>query len=176
MSKRKAVDFRNLKKDASRCEKPYTPVPVENADRCDFLDPAVCLQPFPNDYFTKDDPASVTGKRLNLNDQSMPANTDGVHIDPTDINRADGFSPGNLITIKIPGLDTPAAFDNTGFVSEDDLHAYDDPNQPVIVINAETGERQPIWAELDSNPTWSTPATTAPAGSTRTPATPARST
>jgi hypothetical protein len=37
--KRKAVDLRNLKKDASRCEKPYTPVPVENADRCDFLDP-----------------------------------------------------------------------------------------------------------------------------------------
>ena len=163
-AKRKAVDIRNLKKDASRCEKPYTPVPVENADRCDFLDPAVCLQPFPNDYFTKDDPSSATGKRLNLNEQSMPANTDGVHIDPTDINRADGFSPGNLITIKIPGLETPAAFENTGFVSEDDLHAYDDPDQPVIVINAETGERQPIWAELDSNPTSVDPGDDGPGG------------
>jgi hypothetical protein len=163
-TKRKAVDLRNLKKDASRCEKPYTPVPVENADRCDFLDPAVCLQPFPNDYFTKDDPSSATGKRLNLNEQSMPANTDGVHIDPTDMNRADGFSPGNLITIKIPGLDTPAAFDNTGFVSEDDLHSYDDPNQPVVVVNAETGERQPIWAELDSNPTSVDPGDDGPGG------------
>jgi hypothetical protein len=152
-NKRKAVDIRNLKKDASRCDKPYTPVPVENADRCDFLDPAVCLQPFPNDYFTKDDASTPTGKRLNLNEQSMPANINGVHIDPTDMNRADGFSPGNLITIKIPGLDTPAAFDNTGFVPQNDLHAYDDPNQPVIVINADTGERQPVWAELDSNPT-----------------------
>ena len=162
--KRKAVDIRNLKKDASRCEKPYTPVPVENADRCDFLDPAVCLQPFPNDYFTKDDPTSATGKRLDLNEQSMPANINSVHIDPTDMNRADGFSPGNLITIKIPGLETPAAFDNTGFVAEDDLHAYDDPNQPVIVINAETGERQPVWAELDSNPTSVDPSDGGPGG------------
>ena len=101
---------------------PYTPVPVENADRCDFLDPAVCLQPFPNDYFTVNDSSTATGKRLNLNPESMPANTSGVHIDPTDINRADGFSPGNLITVKIPGLDTPAAFENTGLVAEDDLH------------------------------------------------------
>ena len=62
--KRKAVDIRSLKKDASRCEKPYTPVPVENADRCDFLDPAVCLQPFPNDYFTRDD--------LDLGDRQAP--------------------------------------------------------------------------------------------------------
>lgn len=150
--KRKAVAFATLKKDKGRCE-PNEPVPVENADRCDFLDPAVCLQPFPNDYFTTNDPSSPTGRRLALNGQSMPANIAGAHIDPTDMNRADGFSPGNLITIKIPGLDTPAAFDNTGFVPENDLHAYDDPNQPVIVINADTGERQPVWAELDSNPT-----------------------
>jgi hypothetical protein len=162
--KRKQVVVRRLKKDASRCEKPYTPVPVENADRCDFLDPAVCLQPFPNDYFTVNDPDTATGKRLNLNVESMPANIHDVHIDPTDINRADGFSPGNLITIKIPGLDTPAAFDNTGLISENDLHAYDDPDQPVIVINAETGERQPIWAELDSNPTSVDPSDEGPGG------------
>lgn len=162
--KRKTVAVRNLKKDASRCDKPYTPVPVENADRCDFLDPAVCLQPFPNDYFTVADGSTATGRRLNLNEQSTPANINGTHIDPTDMNRADGFSPGNLITIKIPGMDTPAAFDNTGFVPENDLHAYDDPNQPVIVINADTGERQPIWAELDSNPTAVDPGPDGPGG------------
>jgi len=161
--KRKVVTTRKLARDKGLC-KPYTPVPVENADRCDFLDPAVCLQPFPNDYFTVNDPSTATGKRLNLNIDSMPANTRGVHVDPTDINRADGFSPGNLITIKIPGLDTPAAFENTGLVSEDDIHAYDDADQPVIVINAETGERQPIWAELDSNPTAVDPSGSGPGG------------
>jgi len=161
--KRERAVTRKLRKDAGLC-KPYTPVPVENADRCDFLDPAVCLQPFPNDYFTKDDPQTATGKRLNLNPASMPANTDGVHIDPTDMNRADGFSPGNLITVKIPGLETPAAFANSGLVPEDDLHAYADPDQAVIVINAETGERQPIWAELDSNPTSVDPSDAGPGG------------
>ncbi|HET6830983.1 MAG TPA: hypothetical protein VFH44_06490, partial [Solirubrobacterales bacterium] len=161
--KRKAVVTRRLNRDKSRCE-PYAPVPIENADRCDFLDPAVCLQPFPNDYFTVEDSSTVTGRRLNLNPESMPANINGVHIDPTDMNRADGFSPGNLITVKVPGLETPAAFENSGIVSIDDLHAYDDPEQAVIVINAETGERQPIWAELDANPTAVDPSDEGPGG------------
>ena len=156
--KHKAKAKRKLKSDSSRC------VPVEDADRCDFLDPAVCLQPFPNDYFTREDPSTPTGKRLNLDRESMPANRFGTHIDPTDMNRADGFSPGNLITIKIPGLETPAAFANSGLVPIDDLHAYDDPEQAVIVINAETGERQPIWAELDSNPTSVDPSGSGPGG------------
>ena len=109
-------DKSSLESDPDLCDQPYTPVPLENADRCDFLDPAVCLQPFPNDYFTKADASTPTGKRLNLNIESMPANTKGVHLDPADMNRADGFSPGNLITIKIPGMETPAAFNNSGIV------------------------------------------------------------
>ncbi len=156
--KHKVKAKRKLNPDSSRC------VPVENADRCDFLDPAVCLQPWPDDYFTREDPATATGKRLNLNPESMPANKAGVHLDPTDINRADGFSPGNEIIIKIPGLETPAAFANSGLVPIDDLHAYDDPDQAVIVINAKTGERQPIWAELDSNPTTVDPSGGDPGG------------
>lgn len=155
---------RKLKSDPSRCEQPYTPVPTENADRCDFLDPAVCLQPWPNDYFTVNDASTETGKRLNLNRESMPANTDGVHIDPTDMNRADGFSPGNEIIIKIPEVETPAAFNNSGLVPINDLRKYDDPDQAVMVINAETGERHPIWAELDANPTSVDPSGDGPGG------------
>ncbi|MGZ5488601.1 MAG: hypothetical protein ACXWF4_08720, partial [Candidatus Aminicenantales bacterium] len=162
--KREKSDSRVLKRDKSRCDEPYRPVPVENADRCDFLDPAVCLQPFPNDYFTVTDATSDTGRRLNLNLDSMPKNKAGVGIDPTDMNRADGFSPGNMIIVKIPQVETPAAFQNSGFVPIDDLRAYDDPNQAVIVINAETGERQPIWAELDANPTSVDPGPGGPGG------------
>ncbi len=33
-----------------------------------------------------------------------------------------------------------------------DMERYADPNTPVVVINADTGERQPIWAEIDYNP------------------------
>src|SRR5262245_9533849 len=70
-------------------------IPTDNASRCDFMDPAGCLQPWPNDYFTVADATTDTGRRLNLNAASMPANQNGIHIDPTDANRADGFSPGN---------------------------------------------------------------------------------
>lgn len=150
---KKAKGKGKLKADQSLCKGDYKPVPVENADRCDFLDPRVCLQPFPNDYFTVNDASTPTGKRLNISRASMPANTTGVNMDPTDINRADGFSPGNMITVKIPEVETPQAFANSGFVGQNDLSAYDDANQSVIVVNAATGERQPIWAELDSNPT-----------------------
>lgn len=153
--KKKATASRSkrLAKDASRCAE-YVTVPLgDNPDRCDFLDSTVCLQPFPNDYFTKADASTPTGKRLDLHAESTPANIFGTHIDVTDMNRGDGFSPGNAITLKVPGLDTPAAFENSGLVPLNDLHAYDDPNQSVIVIDAETGVRQPIYAELDSNPT-----------------------
>ena len=68
---------------------------LTNADRCDFLDPAQCLLPWPNDYFTVGDRHSETGRRVNLSPDSVPRNKDGVPIDPTEHNRADGFSPGN---------------------------------------------------------------------------------
>jgi hypothetical protein len=141
---------RSLARDGSRCIN--VPLGAKPAT-CDFLDGSACLHPFPNDFYTKNDASSSTGKRLNIAADATPANKNGVHIDATDMNRGDGFSPGNKIIIKIPGLDTPAAFNNTGLVPITDLQAYDDPSQAVMVIDAETGERHPIWAELDSNPT-----------------------
>ena len=147
--KKKAKARKKLAKDKSRC----ITVPLgSDPENCDFLDTTVCLQPFANDYYTKD-ADTPTGKQLNIAADATPANRSGVHIDPTDQNRGDGFSPGNMIVLKIPGLETPAAFDNSGLVPLSDLHAYDDPNQSVIVFDAATGERHPIWAELDSNPT-----------------------
>ena len=53
---------------------------------------------------------------------------------------------------KVPGLDTQQAFSNTGAVPITEVGAYQDADQPVVVINADTGVRQPIWSEIDSNP------------------------
>ena len=123
-----------------------------DGDRCDFIDPAVCLQPFPNDYFTAADPTTDTGRRVNLNLLSMPANRAGKHIDPSDINRNDGFGPGSPIVTRVPGLDNAQAFQRTGSVPITDLARTYDRNQPVVVINTRTGRRQLIWTEIDSNP------------------------
>ena len=133
---------------------PYTgpPIDTSNADRCDFLDPAVCLQPWPNDYFTVADSDSATGRRVDLDPNSTPANKNGVHIATDELNRNDGFSPGNMIIVHIPGLDNPQALQNTAPATVDHMERYDDPDTPVVVINADTGQRQPIWTEIDYNP------------------------
>ena len=119
------------------------------ADHCDFLDPSVCLYPFPNDYFTVADPTTDTGRRLNLQLLAMPRNAASLPIDPSPYNREDGFSPGQMIVTRVPGLDSPEAMAATGAVPVNDLARYADPDQPIVVINAATGVRQPIWSEVD---------------------------
>jgi hypothetical protein len=134
---------------------------AEQGPHCDPLDPSLCMQPFPNDYFTVADSSTDTWRRLNFQADAMPKNKSGVPINTTDFNRADGFSPGSAITVKIPGVQTQAAFDNSGFVPLTDLGAYADTDQPAVVVDAETGERQPIFAELDANPNHYDPGNTA---------------
>jgi hypothetical protein len=124
-------------------------IPTPDADRCDFLDTSVCMYPFPNDYYTVD-ASTPTGKRINFNVDSMPKNTAGAPIDPTPYNRADGYSPGEPLMIKIDGLSSQAAFDANGLVPVTDPGQYADPEQRAVVINAATGERHPIFAELDA--------------------------
>jgi hypothetical protein len=143
-----------MKQDPAVCNG-SNPVGVDlsAADRCDFITQPgeECLFPYPNDYFTRKDASTDTGLRLNLNAASTPANAGGTHIDPTDINGSDGYSPGALILLHIPGMDTPAALAATGAVSITHEGASFDTDQPVVLIDAATGERQLIWTELDSN-------------------------
>lgn len=124
----------------------------QNAGRCDPLDTAVCLQPFPNDHFTIADPATDSGRRIAFDEQSMPANRLGVRINPSDHNRSDGFSPGQAIITRVPGLDTPAAFAETDPVPITDIERSFEDDAPIVVIDAETGERHLIWSEIDANP------------------------
>jgi hypothetical protein len=118
---------------------------------CDFIDPAVCQFPWPNDHFTQRDKRTDTGLRLDLTKSAMPRNKSGKPIDPADMNRADGFSPGSAMITKVPGLDTPAAARRSMLPPLTDLSRGTARNSPVVVINARTGRRHPIWAELDSN-------------------------
>jgi hypothetical protein len=53
--------------------------------------------------------------------------------------------------LRVPGLDTKAAFDRTGAVPINHIGRYRDADQPIVVIDADTGRRWPIWAEIDAN-------------------------
>ena len=104
---------------------------LTNADRCDFLDPAQCLLPWPNDFFTVVDATTDTGRRVNFSITAMPRNAADVPIDPTDLNRSDGFSPGQSIELRVPGYDAV----QTGAVPITDIERSFDPAQPIVVIN-----------------------------------------
>ena len=87
----------NTKTDPGNPRSPYA--------ACDDLDPAVCLQPFPNNLFTKPSSETDTGLQVAFDITSMPRNSANKPIQPDEWNRNDGFSPGSLITTYVPGLD-----------------------------------------------------------------------
>ncbi len=123
-----------------------------NADRCEFLAAAGgrCLLPFPSDWYTVRDRTTATGLRLNFRRASMPANKQGARIDPREWNRQDGFSPGQPITVKVPGLDTPQAYRRTAPVPIGDMKQHARSGAPVVVIDTVTHRRHLIWTELDA--------------------------
>jgi len=114
---------------------------------CDFLVPEHCLLPFPSSAFLVEDPSTVTGFRIHYPAEAMPANTRGKHIDPTEFNTLDGFSPGPMILTLFPqGVDLVASrvapLTNFARSLEDD--------SPTVLVDATTGERVLHFAEMDT--------------------------
>lgn len=120
---------------------------AQDTGGCDPVDPAACLLPFPNDYFTVADSGTATGIRVDLQRDAMPRNVLGVRIDPREWNRNDGFSPGAMLLTQVPGLD----LQRTGAAPVTDIGASLAPDAPIVLINTRTGQRHPYWAELDAN-------------------------
>ena len=149
-----------LVRDSTACSP--KPIDLSRAADCDFIGQqqgSLCLLPFPDDYYTVSDPATATGRRIDFHAAGMPNNAGGVPIDPSPYLRNDGFSPGAGIVLKVPGLDSAAALQQTNASPINHIGRYADPDAPVVVIDATTGQRQPIWVEVDSNA--GSPATTA---------------
>ena len=150
-------------------------VPVSSEVGCDPIDPAACLLPFPNDFFTTADETTDTGRRINFLPTAMPRNGtevteggEGKPVDPTEWNRNDGFSPGSAVMTYVEGLDlhqtwgtqdrphSEAGVNEQGYFDHRDhiadIELYKRADAPMVLINAETGERHPFWSELDSHP------------------------
>ena len=112
---------------------------------CDPLDTRQCLLPFPSDATTSTDPIAATGRRIAFPADAMPANADGVPIDPTAWNRNDGFSPNTTVLTYVADLDPDASM----LPSWTDLGASLDADATVVMVDIGTGERIPLWAEPD---------------------------
>jgi hypothetical protein len=113
---------------------------------CDPLDARHCLLPYPDDFFTVPDATTDTGRRVRFPVAGMPANARGARIDPAEWNRNDGFSPNSTLLTYVPDLDG-----KVGLPPWTDLQASLDADSTVVLIDTVTGQRVPLWAELDAH-------------------------
>ena len=120
-----------------------------NPAGCDRIDTAQCMLPYPNDWFTKPDPSSATGRRLDLNRLGMPRNIEGKPIDPGSWNRSDGFSAGAQILTVVPGMTSNNDLAPSKLPTVTDMSENSDPDAGVVVLDVNTGARWPVWAEVD---------------------------
>lgn len=123
-------------------------ITLDQAESCELIG-AECLLPFPSDALTVADAATVTGRRVNLPAEGTPVNVDGVAMDVSRQNLADGFSPGSAALALLPGVDPLGS----GLASITDIAASLADDSGSVVIDATTGTRWAHWAELDANAT-----------------------
>src|SRR5262249_53172794 len=117
----------------------------QHTGRCDPTDSTRCLLPFPSDAYTRSDPSTPTGRRLDIPPNGTPANRRGKHIDPTEWTRNAGFSPSSVGLTLIPGLDPG----RSELPPQTDIEQSLAPQSPVVVLDVTTGRRIPAWAEFD---------------------------
>jgi len=115
---------------------------------CDPLVPDFCAFPFPNNVYTVPDAEAETGLRVNILDATLPTADDGGTSSLQGLLTSDGFSTGTALLAELPGATLE------GLPTLLDLDASLATDSPTILIEADTGERVPHFAELDaSNPT-----------------------
>src|SRR3954452_2993388 len=130
------------------------PSAASAATKCNGTPKRGCLLPFPSNVaHTKKDKTAATGRRVAFTRAELPANAQGVHIDPTEFNRNDGFSPGQAIVVHVRSLKTQSAFKRSKIVPSTDLARYRDRRQPLLLLDERTGTRAIVWGELDANAT-----------------------
>src|ERR1700751_1306573 len=73
---------------------PSAAAELQTEAKCEFIaspGSSECMLPFPDDYYTKADPTSQTGRRIDFRELAMPKNGSGVPIEAAPYNAGDGF-------------------------------------------------------------------------------------
>jgi hypothetical protein len=120
------------------------PPPPEAAPGCNPVLGDDCLTPFPSTFFEVPDPTTATGVRLALAADVLPQITPPLSTER--YNQKDGFSPAAQFMVYFK-----AGVDETELPTLDELDATVNPTSVVQVVDFETGERVPVFAEMDVN-------------------------
>lgn len=130
---------------------PFVAPPPEPplAEGCNPLGGAAdedCFLPFPSSYFTTEDATTATGLRVALPPSLLPANTQGAHFDPSLLNRLDGASAATTLIAYFPSRVDPADLPGPDRIADSTS-----PTSAVQLLRFDTGERVPLFAEIDAN-------------------------
>ncbi len=115
------------------------------AAACDPMVPTHCGYPFPSNVYLADDPTTATKKHVAIPKEATPLTLMMGRLDPSMVSDSDGFSPGQTILTHLPGATV------TGLPTQDTLAMSVTTQSPTILLNADTGELVPHWAELDES-------------------------
>ncbi|MEM7136687.1 MAG: hypothetical protein AAF500_08925 [Myxococcota bacterium] len=104
---------------------------------CDPLVPEFCGYPFPSNVYSVVDPNTTTGRRVSLSRELLLDN------DPAPWRHSDGFSAGSPILTFLPGMALGQ------FGGPDDIDQSLRADSPSLLLDVETGELVPHFAEID---------------------------
>lgn len=108
---------------------------------------SACLLPFPSSYFTRPDATSATGLRVALPAALLPRSERGAVLDAEALNTRDGASAVTALLVHLPGppMD-PLQLPGPTRIAES-LR----PESTAQLLEFPSGERVPLFAELDKN-------------------------
>jgi hypothetical protein len=123
--------------------------PLLDGASCDPLVPTECGFPFPSNVYLIDDASTKSGKRVAFGEETLPIHHKSAsvmsHIPAAIVADSDGFSPGQAPMTDMPGASI------TGLPTQDDIALSITTDSPTILLDADTGELVPHFAELDMN-------------------------
>ncbi len=120
------------------------PPPPEAEPGCNPIIGDDCVTPFPSTFYEVRDPTTATGFRISLGAKALPV------VDPplatTRYDQKDGFSPATPFVVYFK-----EGVDATQLPLLEALDQTVNPTSVVQVLDYETGERLPVFAEMDVN-------------------------
>ncbi len=120
-------------------------VTIDEQPGCDPLVPEVCAYPFPSMRQLTEDASTATGHRVALTPEVVPSNASDVGGIVDWLGESDGFPRST----RFVALFAEQALDRSNFPDPLTLEQSLEATSPVQVFDLATGERVPVWADVE---------------------------